>query len=139
MISVPASSTSYQLDNLVPGTVYAVTVTSISKSGRVKSPRKLLIMPDMVSLGHDVDNDVLLLSPEKPSLAVNVTNALANVRADEIGIVVLALIGTFTFFINFFFFYVFFSSFKCFFFFFYFFKYFLVILFYFLIFFYLKK
>ena len=93
---MPTSTTSYRLENLLPGTVYSVILTSISTKGRVKSPRTLLTMP-AVSLTDAGDIDDVFLVPEKPlaGLVSNVTTGLASVRAEEIGIVVLALIGLF--------------------------------------------
>ena len=98
VVSVPTSTTSYQLENLLPGTVYSVSLTSISSKGRVKSPRTLLTMPQ-VSLTDDVsdvsDMADIFLPPEKPLSGSfnNVANNTTIVRAEEIGIVVLALIG----------------------------------------------
>ena len=98
VVSVPTSTTSYRLENLLPGTVYSVSLTSISTRGRVKSPRTLLTTPLVAPPFNGVDDvDDVILTPENPltfgSFSNAASNGLANIRAEEIGIVVLALVG----------------------------------------------
>ena len=102
MIAVPSEVTSYLLSDLRPGTVYSVSVTFITKGQRVKSPPIHLVMPPLPpTLLPSADTERAVFLGDRYDLAATsgsvsttaVTNGLANVRAEEIGIVVLVLIG----------------------------------------------
>lgn len=96
MIAVPSEMTSYLLSDLRPGTVYSVSIASITKGQRAKSPPVHLAMPPLPpTLPPSTDADLVAVSGSGAGAGppTVVTNGLANVRAEEIGIVVLALIG----------------------------------------------